>query len=537
MPEAFDKTMDQTSAAMPSTASPSSFGLSRKSLAAGIVALFLLSMACRIPFLLRPLTGAHDWLTLQTMLTLRIWDEVGVGRTHAAVPMNYSNPADKFIHADNALVDSEGTAYFISFPPFAFHLAYLAHVIGPSVDPRLLLKGINLFLLLLASFALAGILERIVGGDRRNLVLAAIAMFLFNRAVLMTLGNLYFSVTLSVPLWILAVSWYLKLAESEAVSTKGSLVLFVLMTLLCYTDWLGFLAAGTFFALSILRRDCRRPDLAKVSAGAAFLAALVIVVQYSSVAGPTAFLRALTFRLRIRAGLVKLPGDDLTLWNLETYVSIYYNYMLQYRYLIVSLAAMAFIVFIFPGLWKGFRERYRRAAAALLCFLVPVVLDHVLLANHTAHHDYAVLKAVPFLIVLWIVFLDVFAGLEFEYPRLRMRRSAPIVAACIVSLLEVRHYLGERDYLVPRQAVLGEAIKNAADPAGVVFLIRRNAADEVTPNLVYFATRNVKLVDDENDALAFLREHHRPAGILFHADLDGKLTAPPTRVSISPGQK
>src|SRR5215831_8959830 len=164
--------------------------LASRTIAVVIVLIFLISVACRIPFLMRPSTGQHDEITLQSMLIMKVWDQTGLWKTHFLPAENYANPADRFI-ATRPLVDSDGISYYVSFPPGAFLLAFGAHRLMPDMDLRLVLKGLNLLALLLASFALAALLEKALGPGKQGFVLAAIGVFLFNRAVLMSLGNLY----------------------------------------------------------------------------------------------------------------------------------------------------------------------------------------------------------------------------------------------------------------------------------------------------------------------------------------------------------
>jgi hypothetical protein len=501
-----------------------------KLIPAAILLLFMISVICRIPFLLRPLTGEHDWLTLHTMLTVRLWDHVGLSNTHYGLPFTYPNPADKFV-CDWGVIDSEGMAYFVSFPPFAFYLAYLAHIIAPSTDMRLLLKGINLLFLLFAAFALTSILKRIAGQSGTKLILAAIMMFFFNRAILMSLGNLYFSIIISVPIWIIAVSWYLKLAESDTSSIKAQIALFVLIAILCYTDWLGFLAAATFCAHSLLGHE-RRVQLAKVSAASALLTGVVIFVQYSRMAGAGALAARLMQRLQTRVGLVHLPGGDLTIWNPETYRRIYSNYVGQFKYIIIALIALAVVRAMFPGVRQGVARIWRIASGPIICFFIPIALDTSLLLNHTATHDYAVLKAAPFLVLMLVVLWKLLAELESEYTGLRIRQSVALAIAIVFSCLAVHHYLLEVNVLQPSEAVLGETIKSTADLSEVVFLIRENTVDPVTPNLFYFAGRNVKLVHNEEESQNFLRQHGRCCGILFRAEPNGALSELPRHLRI-----
>jgi hypothetical protein len=167
-----------------------------------------------------------------------------------------------------------------------------------------------------------------------------------------------------------------------------------------------------------------------------------------------------------------------------------------------------------------------------------VLIDHILLVNHTAIHDYAALKAAP---VLTLLAIALFVNLYTAKPVSEGRRTAgtsPIfiryaAVVAVVCLLNVKDYLSQRNVLYPNEARLGSEIRNQSDAGQVIFL-KQSARNDVTPNLIYFAGRNIKPVHGTDEAEAFMRDYHKSRGILFDAGADGALVSQPQPINLSP---
>jgi hypothetical protein len=510
--------------------------------------LFLISVLCRIPFLTRPLDGEHDMLTLHSLLYLSIWNSVGLQASRYSLRMTYENPADKFVRGTfhSGMFDSKGNFYYVSFPPFAWLLAFsLLKVFHLPVHP-IWLKLINLAVLFPATLALYSVLERASGVEDRSIArkvaLLGVALFLFNRAVLLSLGNLFSPHELVVPIWIISVYFYCA-AQDRSDRERMNLALFGVMTFLaCYCDWQGWAAAATFFLWSLVRRVRRPVDyrLAGLSVISVVLAGVLIFVEYSSIDGPQAFLGALASRFLRRAGISGSSEAGLTLWNPDTYFYIYYRYREQYTPLLLLLGALISMYFLVPRLSRSLRWT-SEVQRALFLFGLPVVIDHILLANHTAIHNFATLKTAPFLVVTVVVLMG---GLvrhpwgegndSVRFPVL-MRCTLAVAVVCLVA---TKRYLNERNDLNPAYSRLGMTIRQQSNPKQVIFLLGGESVSgnrlRYMSNLIYFAGRNVQAVDREEEARQFLERHEETEGVLFAADLDGNLTAPPTIIRTNP---
>jgi hypothetical protein len=515
--------------------------MTRRNALITITVLFLISVVCRIPFLTRPLDGEHDWLTLHSLLTISIWNSVGLQPAHYSLIMTYPNPADKFVPEDIpcGVFDGEGNRYFVSFPPLAFLLAFSVLKLFRLPAYAIWLKFINLALLLPAALLLYLILERVCASEDRRLcrklAVLGLALFLFNRAVLLSLGNLYFPLILSIPIWIMTVYFYC--AAQDGTKPRLNLALFGTMSFLaCYCDWLGMAAAVAFFLWSTARRVRRPIDLwlAGLSASSATAAALLVFVEYSSINGARAFLTGLASRFVDRAGVSAVSEHRLTMWNPDTYLSIYHRYREQYTPLLLLIAGLVFVYFLVPRLAHSLRVTNEVRRAAFL-FGLPVAIDHILLTNHTAIHNYAALKAAPFLVLVAVFLMDLLAryswGNDGVWFSVSTRCALVVTFVCLMATMKFLH---ERNDLMPGDSRLGTAIRQLSHPDQVVFLLWRPGRLGVSPNLLYFAGRDVQIVRRDEDARRFLGRHGENEGILFAADLNGDLTNPPIIIRASP---
>lgn len=511
-----------------------------------VVLLFLVSVVCRGPFLARPLEGPHDWLTIHSLLTISLWNTMGLERTHYSLIMTYPNAADKFIsrcpEGTCVVFDREGNSYFVSFPPFAFLFGFWVLNLFHLPPQAIWLKAINLTLLLPAVLLLALMLEEMFNGeDRRSaekLAVLGAALFLFNRAVLLSFGNLYFPITLVLPIWMMAVYAYAA-AQDAPRHRPGFLALFFVLTFLAsYCDWFGLLCAAGFclWSLANWRGDIVNRWLAALAAGAGALAVALTVVQYSSINGIGSLLSVVLSRFTDRAGLGGNVSEyGWTLWNPHTYYELAHRYREQYAPLLVLIGALGFVYLLFPQLASRLHWT-KDVRRSFFLFGFPLVSDQLLLVNHSAIHDYASLKAAPLLTVLAVLLMD---GLVRPRPSDRpapagaglWMQASPIarlqLIVVVACLLSTKLYLSERGNLSSETSALGREIRRYSHAEQVIFLIRRHAHENSSPNLIYFSGRNVEMIDGEPDAQEFLRRYGRQAGMIFRANDDGQLVAPP----------
>jgi hypothetical protein len=515
--------------------------MSRRAAFLSVIVLFVASLLIRIPFLNRPLDGEHDWLTLHTLLTVSIWNTTGLQASHYSLVMTWPNAADRFISYFDpraTVQDAQGNSYFIAFPPFAFLLAFGFLKLFHLQPSAIWLKCINLALLAPATVCLYLLLQRLFAPDRlpvgRWLSVLGVALFLFDRSVLLSLGNLYFPLILIVPIWIVSVYVYCSLQDSEHVRFAGFAGFFALVFVMCYCDWLGYAAAGTFVLGAVFRKPLRRTNvwLAAVCIAAPLTAGTLTVMQYASIGGLRAFVAALAFRLQDRAGLTAHSDQGLTLWSRHAYQNIASLYVQQHMALLLMIWGLG-CIWLLSSRRLSLSTWTNQAKRLVFLFSLPVIADHVLLVNHTAIHNYANLKSTPVLTVLFVLLLSdairpLGAGAQAPeswgiIERSWARRAS--VLTVFVCLLSAKSYLEVRNDLRKDSSRLGGEIHAMTKRDEVIFLEKRYPDDYVTPNLIYFSGRNIQMIADDRQATAFLREHNERQGIVLHATLEGDLVS------------
>jgi hypothetical protein len=309
---------------------------------------------------------------------------------------------------------------------------------------------------------------------------------------------------------------------------------------MCYCDWLGFAAAGTFFLAAIFQKNFRRTNiwLAALSVVAPLAAGALTVFQYASIGGLHAFLAALTFRYQDRAGLGAQPFGDYTLWNWHTYVQIMRWYIEQHAGILLMIWGMTCLLLL-SGSRLPIDTWTKRGGRLLLLFGLPVLADHLLLINHTAIHNYATLKATPLLIIVVVLLLggavshmgSRAGNHELRGKSLFVRASVLTAIVCIIGSMS---YIEAEKHLDPTFAKLGNSIHHFAKRDQVVFLVKSDSIDFVAPNLIYFSGRNIGLIADDQDARIFLKEHNQRHGIIFHAAKTGDLVNAPVLIEPAP---
>jgi hypothetical protein len=478
--------------------------------------------------------GAHDWVTLHSLLVVRIWNAAGLEQAHYAPIMNWPNPADRFIsYAPGQTVsDEQGNTYYVAFPPLAFLVAWVVQGVLKLEPSALVLRSINLVALIPASLLFYALVRRLFAGERAHaLGLIGMVVLLFNRATLVSYGNLYSPLILVFPLWMMTVCAYLGLAGGVLRGRGWPWAFGLLVFLSCYCDWLGFLAALSFCGYSLVagRLQGTHLRLVATSGGAALLAGALIWVQYAAIGGAGALLSAWGNRLGHRSGLVAGGGRRWTVWDLSTYRGICARYLEQYWPVLLLLAGLGAAYWLSRRA-AGSLRRNGELRRAMFCFGAPVALDHVLLSNHTAIHDFAALKAAPVLalIVVWLV-----EGLwraERGWLSRKAGRAAVVSALAGMCVLAMVGYWRDRGTVDPGPAQLAGQIRSSAAPHQVVFVVGGRSGPVVPLPLIYLSGRNIQRVRDEGEAREFLRARRWKDGVIFFAGAEWQPSGAPRAI-------
>ena len=456
-----------------------------------LAGLVLLALLLRLPRM-EEIASTHDWLTSHTALVTRVWQMTGLKANHYSLVTNWPNPSDRQVaHGSASLLDEKGNTYFLSFPPLAFYLSYLFFQLtgeGASILPLRLLT-------MLTSSVGAWALARSIrsawggGGESRLPELIAAGVFLLSPVSLHYFGAAYFSLILSIPMWMWLVA--------AAIQPRPRVWLVGLASFtICYTDWLGYLAALPIALVWLRRREWRLVAALCVSAG---LALSITLATYASIAGWLPMIQSAHTKYLMRAGLS--GASNLSAFELITYLRILQHYYLSFAPLTI------------PFIWCGVCFAVGRGrpgpplpAAAwtlLFCLAVPVALDHLLLINHTANDRYTVLKSAPVLGVALAMCMTA-----------RPWKSRRWDAGCMLATLGLSLALYYRtpfdaDPIAPE---IARVVQYQTGLDRVLFLQRNNLMKMAEPSLLLLAERNFHMVGSINHARAELRRMGRAKG-------------------------
>lgn len=214
----------------------------------GIVTLlFLLSL---VPRLKNIQTGEYPAVIphLQVLQVLKVWDREG-GARHAYMPVQtWTNPNDKFITYFHRLQNAEGNNYYVSYPPFAFVLAYgFCQLPGQEISV-LSITILNLLLQLLAAYCVFGMARQLFPEEKKGVFwpgIVAAALFIGNPASMRLYSQVYFSEAVGTTL--LCVFFYFAIRLSRNPRSYASLAgTGISLFLLTYAEWVGIFAGLVF---------------------------------------------------------------------------------------------------------------------------------------------------------------------------------------------------------------------------------------------------------------------------------------------------
>lgn len=458
---------------------------------------------------------------------MQVWYEEGAINHHFNPAMNYSGPENKFIN-NNApeKFDAKGNAYYLSYPPFTYIFPYVIFK-SLHITPNILgIRIINLLLQLLGAtflfkiillFAKISPLSFGKGKRVRQSGFIAVIFFIFNPAGLFFQQNLWMTDVAVIPLFIITAWWWLKLiTEKKLSSFKHLAALFLLVFFFNYTEYLGFtfsVVLGLFcFVRSFKDKKFLFPLCVLVVA--TLLAFVVTFLQYSSIWNIHEFWQIAKDRYSYRSGY-ETGNENGTLQFFSNWKIVFQNYVLCFLPQLVFLF-LATIILVAKKQTSVFK--LHGIKAAIMLFLFPCLLHHFIFLNASLY-DFLVLKS--------IVFISVSAAFLFFEIEIHLKRlSHCLFIAVFISSIIIFHCInkpGEVSRIGDRYDMfetMGEKIKTIATNDEVIFI--KNILDE--PQLIYYAHRNMRVIENETQAFDFLKKYRRTKGIIFEADEHGTLS-------------
>ncbi len=478
-----------------------------------LIGLFLLSVIVRLPTLNRPLSKHHEFCTAVALRVIQIWDEAGIATCHFNPVMTYPNTADKFINnfasGSGKMVDEGGNYYYVSHPPLAYYLPFAIFKIFRIKPDVLPIELLNLFIHFLCGIGVYLILQLLIPNDSMSSptrhtstplsvtwapALGGFVAYLFSPGTLWFHSNVYMADILVQLFFIYGVFFALKFETEQR--KKWLILLGVSSFLMTYTSWLGVFFCMTVIVLSFWRRDFKQ---AIVIAACTAAALLLTIFQYSQIAGWDALKQEWFFRFAERSGWSS--------WNILTgLILIVKNYLTSYLPLIALLSVLMAFFFRQTTQWSN----KNLFSLFILLSTVPIVLLHSILSNYSGH-DFTTLYGGLF-------FCVIFGMLVHAASQKRKTKWVAAGMIVFVSLSIAQYYYINRpgEYSVKGNRYadfkdIGKSIAGLSSSDEVIFL----KGMKPSPEIIFYAGRNIQQIHDENEAIEFLQKHFLAKGVIL----------------------
>ncbi len=507
--------------------------MTRLRTAAVLIGLFLFSVGIRQPLFNREFTYSWEWLSAHTLMTSQLWAETPSAVHHFNLLYTFPNAADKFIDNlwNSGVADQSGNYYYVSMPHLAFLTPYVFLRVFESQPD---LRGLEIFALgvhLLACWLLYLLIRELTRTYQASrlaaisaftvLLFAPTALFFYQNAVVGTVLVIPYTVTVLVTSCSLLGG--LKLPISRAAAWT---VLVLALFLGCMTDWQAYFTAFSLMVVALYLAIKRRVDQKTCFAIAALCcvtvaaALLTIIAQDSRINGAQAFFATIFGRLRVRAGFDSKEGLGLTTFAYYRNMARFYSAYFQFLCLGVTTLWMA---------WRKDREATTRllriCSVPFSVAALAVLLDHLILAHHTAQQSFTTLNGiVPIAIVAGA---GVTAYLETSANRQRASRFIGVALSLCVVVSTAEYYWAYSNRPHPFLAA-ANAINAVVRPTDGLYAIGDagfqpdNSA--MIPQLLIYVRRNIRVVNSLSEATQIAAANSLPRAVVFHITSDYQVT-------------
>ncbi len=484
-----------------------------------IACIFAFTVYIRLPYLERPISLHHEFLTATSLRTIQIWYEEGIVKYNFNPIMSYGRPTDKFINNEGKIGDSAGNSYYTSYPPFAFLAPYFifkALAIYPSV---LAIRVFNLALHFISAWLMFLLIQLVT--QKKWLGILGAAAYLFMPVTLWFESNVYMTDMAAQPLFILAVYWFLRIVKNqEHAKTKDFVVLGLVNFLLIYTEWIGVLFSAAVFVYGLLKLNnaaMRKAVLAIVISG--ILSIGLTAFQYSLIGGFKNFYEGSLSRYIVRSGLK--GGDIYGITQGFAWKQLFLHYSNGMGYFLSSFFILFGLVLL-----KAWRRRGKIIAEgkspeenfgrlSLIMVGAIILLHHLIFFNFSAVHDFSVLKSsvlvsllIPLIILkFWRVYPAIKPLLKISFVLILM------TYAFYYSVLDFRRV--NQPYTA-KYKIIGEKMAELAEDDRVLFL----ETDYVEPQYTIYVKRNIAPFNAIGDVDRVLAANGQTKAVIFFLNDD-----------------
>ncbi|MBP7809191.1 MAG: hypothetical protein KA163_07865 [Bacteroidia bacterium] len=409
----------------------------------------------------------------------------------------------------------------MSYPPFSFILPYFVFKItGQDAS----VGGIRIFSLLIHFICALLIFLIVYKFNKKRLsedyfipAYVAFCFYVFATGNLWFHSNFYFADSL-VHVFVLGlINVFLSIVQQpETKTSKNISLLFTLTFLGIYTEWLALFAAFFVLALFIFK-SFKTKIYIKYSLSiilATIFSLGLTVLQYSYIAGFNVLKNYSLLKFSRRSGFNEQTAiDGTSIYNTQSYKTIYSYYLTNYNYLVsfALLFGFAFLMLYFVNL-KTKKVKFEfNPLLVLILISLTVATHHVVFFNFTAIHDVSTLK----MTLPVCLFVGYFFALVFAYAGEVSKKTTQVFAVLFCGAFV---FYSSQEYLrfssddtdKHFQKLTGDAVAKYANPDELVFT---NVG--ISPVLMWHAQRNLVQSDNKKKCAEILDSLNYSKGIFF----------------------
>ncbi|HEY8658730.1 MAG TPA: hypothetical protein VIL78_06820 [Hanamia sp.] len=488
-----------------------------------LIAIFLLSILVRLPNINRPLSKHHEFVTAISLQIINIWQMEGAAKYHFDPVMNYPGVANKYINkfasTTGKIIDAEGNYYYVSHPPFAYILPYLAfklfHVKATVIAIEIFHLVINFISALFIYLIICTLHFRKPFEKMDWSGLCGFSVYLFSSGVLWFQCNTYMSDMLVHLFFVSGVYCLLQIFINK--KTSGQFLIFyaVSLFLMIYTSWLGIFFAFSVFLYSLIRLRKERIFIIVnlITVLVSIVAVGVFVYQYSFINGFGNYLGQMKDRLNLRSGWRESSSLLIQLRDvINSLITILKNYVTSYLPFILLLG---FLVYRAMNMQQLHLKFDKNILLFIWISVLPIILLHTFLLDYSGH-DFVSLYGSLFLSVTIALFMDKLRKNKIiSFGRLQLL----ILLSIIISVISY-YYINKPgkfsfkgdEYDISKQ--LGLEIKTTSSHDAIVFALGKVYID---PQLMYYAERNIKEIKTKEEAIEFLKIRNIKHGYIYYS--------------------
>lgn len=462
--------------------------------------------------------GCEEQTYILTLQTVDIWQRDGFVKNLFTPMWTYENPGDKNFAYYPRLQDKEGNNYYVSFPPFAFWVAYWILWPFDIEYGKIVLQLANLLLHFTAAFLLYLIIGKLSLQRKRAWsipALTAFMVYLFMPATTYLHTSIFFPEMLAQVMWLWALylSFHFWQSDNKS-SAKSSYLFFFVFIIFIYTEWLALfysvtLAGIILFGSNIQKKKKILTTLILISVGTPIL----LLLQYGMAGGFENLINAMGIRFLERSGFFGEAYSSMgvhifSVSSLLIYLKNLHKALVGPGYLIIALSILSLLLF-----YKDTKKIITTHKKPLFLVFIPVLLHNIVFFNANALHY--------LLMARWTVPLAFTAALICHVLQSRKRLSYIVLPFVIgVFVYGGSYYRNNLTISIDTEKIdkVVSVIKGNARPEQSVLVYINTTCAEPEKYLTYKSKRNVISLENKVQADSLLQLHNKSEGLVIYEE-------------------